>query len=276
MKTILAPTDFSDTANNAIDYAVEIAKINKAKLILFHAYDVPVIPAELSVALTVDEIENAAMNGLKLIANSIHQKHGEELEIQCSCKCGFAVEEINLSAEENKADLIVMGMEGAGFLTEKIIGSTTTSLIKKAKFPVLAIDKQVKYKSIKKIALACDYVEANDKSAIRSLKEFINLFQSQLYVINVIDRSEIEYNVKKEVAAIKIEQLLETFPHSSHYIKNTDVIEGINTFIDEKAIDMLVMIPRTHTVLYNLFREPNTKRMAFHSKIPLLALHDKK
>jgi len=40
MKTILVPTDFSKIARNAIDYAVEIAKLTKAKLILFHVYHV--------------------------------------------------------------------------------------------------------------------------------------------------------------------------------------------------------------------------------------------
>jgi nucleotide-binding universal stress UspA family protein len=38
MKTLLVPTDFSAIAQNAIDYAIEIATLTKSKIILFHAY----------------------------------------------------------------------------------------------------------------------------------------------------------------------------------------------------------------------------------------------
>ena len=35
MKTILVPTDFSDAANNAAEYAIKLAKEIKAQVVLF-------------------------------------------------------------------------------------------------------------------------------------------------------------------------------------------------------------------------------------------------
>jgi hypothetical protein len=35
-----------------------------------------------------------------------------------------------------------------------------------------------------------------------------------------------------------------------------------------------VMIARNHSIISRLFREPHTKEMAFHSKVPLLTLHE--
>jgi nucleotide-binding universal stress UspA family protein len=276
MKTILVATDFSKIAQNAIDYAVEIAKLSKAKLILFHVYNVPVIPAEIPIALPMDEIEKETMLSLKKIETSIHLKHGKNLPIECKCVCGFPVEEINLFSKENKIDLIVVGMEGegTGYLTERLIGSITTSLIKKAKCPVIAIDKRVKFKRIKKIALACDYEETHNKSALAPLKEFAHLFKSHIYVLNVVPELETAPAMNIAVAGIKLEHSLEDVDHSFHQTKNEDVIEGINDFVDTNKMDMIVMIPGMHTVLKDMFREPNTKRMAFHTKIPLLALHE--
>lgn len=274
MKTILVPTDFSKAAHNAIDYAAEIAKLTKAKLILFHVYHVPVVPSEVPIVPSMDEMEKNSLDGLKKIERNIHLKHGNKFAVECKCRCGFPVDEINLFTEENKIDLIVMGMEGTGYLTEKLIGSVTTSLIKKAKCPVLAIDKYVKFRSIKKIVLACDYTETNNKSILNPLKEFANLFKSHIYVLNVVRELETIPTINEAVAGIKLDHLLEGVNHSFHYAKSEDVIEGINDFVEEKKIDMVIMIPRMHTALQNLFHEPNTKRMAFHTKVPLLTLHD--
>jgi nucleotide-binding universal stress UspA family protein len=275
MKTILAPTDFSDTASNAINYAVEIAKLSGAKLVLFHVYSVPIIPVETSMVITADEVEKDAMHALRELAREIHLKNGKELIVECVCRFGSSVKEINYFADEHQSDLIVMGIEGSSaYLTEKIIGSTTTAVIKKSRRPVMAIDKNVKYRSIKKIALACDYHEMKNPAPINFLKELTALFQSKLFVINVVNELQPVSDAGKDIAAMKLEQMLGSCDHISYPLENEDVIEGINHFVDDKAIDMVVMIPQKHSVLKNLFNASHTKRMAFHSKVPLLTLQE--
>jgi nucleotide-binding universal stress UspA family protein len=275
MKTILAPTDFSPTAKIAINYAVEIAKHAKAKLILFHVFPVPFVPAEAPITPPVDEIEKECMEDLKSIEKKLRMKHGDSITIECACSCGFPVEEINRYAEENEIDLIVMGMEGAGYLTEKMIGSITTSLIKKAKRPVLAIDKHIKFRAINKIALACDNAEAKDKSILDPLKELALLFKSHIYVVNVVPESEVIASVDKSFSNfIKVNGLLKGIDHSFHFTSNDDVVDGINNFIDDQKIDLIVIIPRVHSILKQLFHPPVSKHMVFHTKVPLLALHE--
>jgi nucleotide-binding universal stress UspA family protein len=273
MKKILVPTDFSKTASNAIDYAVEIAKITKARLILFNVYSIPVVPAEIPILMPVEEIKKDTLGSLKKIEEEIHRKHGTDLIIECDCRQGFPVEEINDFAEENKADLIVMGMEGTGYLTEKLIGSITTSLIKKAKCPVLAIDKLVRFREIKNIVLACDYTKTN-KTVLAPLKELAQLLKSHVYILNVVPELESVAALTKAIEGIKLDHALENVVHTFHYSRHENITEGINDFVNEKKIDMVVMIPRAHSLFQNLFHESNTKRMAFHTKVPLLALHE--
>ncbi|MCX6182281.1 MAG: universal stress protein [Bacteroidetes bacterium] len=273
MKSILIPTDFSPIANNAIAYAVEIAKLSEAKLILFHAYQLPVVSSDVDNIMPIEDFEKTIVLGLKKNVREIQQNYGVDLIVEYSSSLGIAEEEINRFAEENDVNLIVMGMEGANYLSEKIIGSTTTSLIKKATCPVLVIDKKVQYQSIKNIALACDYSKPNHKSTIKKLKEFTRLFNAKLHVINVVNEEELVPSSDEAAGGIRLEHLLEDVEHSSFYIKNNDVVDGINKFVDEESIDMLVMIPHRHTTLQNIFHEPNTKRMAFHTKVPLLTLH---
>jgi nucleotide-binding universal stress UspA family protein len=273
MKTILAPTDFSKIARNAIDYSVELAKITGAKIILFNVFQIPMIPAEVPIMLPIDEIQKNTMDALNKIKKDIISEHTDNLLIECKCISGFPVEEINRSAKENKVDIIIMGMAGAGYLTEKLIGSITTSLIKKAKCPVLAIDKYVKFRRVEKIVLACDYAEIDNKCILEPLEEFVYLFKAHLYILNIIGPLE-RVTMSKAVSSVKLERLLEGTSHSFHYKENEDVVKGINDFVEENKIDMVVMIPRIHNVFKNFFQEPHTKSMAFHTKIPLLALHE--
>lgn len=273
MKTILVPTDFSKIARNAIDYAVEIAKITKAKLILFNVYNLPVVPSEGPAALNMDELEQESNRELKKIERSIHNKHGESLKIECKSSRGFPVDEINYYTEEHPVDLIVMGMAGAGYLSEKIIGSIATSMIKKAKCPVLVIDKTVKFKKPETIVLACDYREVGNKNILEPLIELSKLFNARIEVLHVVPELETVPSVSKTLERIKFDHMLVSTNHRFHTTPNADVIDGINEFTNHIKADMVVMIPRMHSGFERFFFEPNTTRMAFHTGVPFLALH---
>lgn len=275
MKTILVPTDFSSVADNAINYAAEIGKLTKSKIILFHAFHVPYMAGEMQVVMpSIAELESSCLEGLEKIQQRLNWHYGKNLAVECVCRFGFALDEINTYAEEHNADLIVMGMQGAGYLAEKLIGSLTTSLMQKAKRPVLAIDKDVKYRSIKKIVLACDYTETDNGKVLEPLKEFAELFKSHVYVLNVVGKPAPVPSYKEAVSDfVQLDHALEELDHTFHYLQNDEVVEGINAFVSERKMDMVVMIPHKHTILKNIFSETNTKKMAFHSKVPLLALH---
>lgn len=274
MKTILVPTDFSAVAQNAIDYAVEMAKVSKAKLILFHVYHVPVVPSEIPVALPMDEVEKESMKKLKKIAKKIQSGQGKKVAVECKCQLGFAVEEINSFAEANKTELIIMGTEGTGYLKEKLMGNITTSLIKKAKCPVLAIDRNVKFRNVKKIALAFDYSSMDYASVLAPLMKIVKLFSSHVYVLNVLPEPKAILAIDKAVEGIKLDHLLDKAEHSFHYSENDDVVDGVNDFVKAKKIDMVVMIPKSTSVMKSFFHSSNTKRLAFHTDVPLLALHE--
>lgn len=274
MKTILVPTDFSACADNATEYAIEIAKLTGARIILFNVYQNQAVPAEVPILLPIEQIAAGIMETLKKKTEDLQKKHHNKVKVDYKSAWGFPAEEIKLFSEKNKVDLVVMGMAGAGFLKEKIIGSVTTALIRNAKCPVLAIDQHVKFRNIKRIALACDYAETNNRSVLAPLKEFAQLFKSHIYVVNVVPDTEAVATITKAVAGIKLDHVLENVEHSFHYKENKNVAEGINDFVDENKIDMVVMIPREHATIRSLFSEPETKRVAFHTKIPLLALHE--
>jgi nucleotide-binding universal stress UspA family protein len=275
MKKIIIATDFSKISDNAINYGVEIAKLKNCQIVLMHILSVPIITSEAQMYIPpLDEMKKDCESLLEQAKKKIILKNGNVLEIECVCIIGFAVEEINRYAKDNKVDLIVIGMHGADYLTEKVIGSTTTSLISEAKCPVLAIDEKVKFKSLKKVVLAFDYIETTNRSILNPLKEFVHLFNSHVYILHVINDLNKAPTISEAVTGIKLERTLSDISHSYHYIRNEDVVDGINDFVAIQKMDMVVMIPRKHSFFKNVFNESKTKRTAFHSKVPLLTIHE--
>jgi nucleotide-binding universal stress UspA family protein len=273
MKTILVTTDFSKCSNNALRYAIELAKKKKAKIILFHAYFAPIFPGEIPVKYASEEIKNESISKLKKIANHVHNSHkGIQVEIQFGF--GIPKDKILECAEKNKVDLIVMGLQGSGYFVEKLIGSVTTSLIQQSHFPVLVINDRIKFKAIKRIVLAFDYAEIKSDHLMPLIKEFADQ-DSELFVFNVV-KSELQAisSVSKAVEGMRLARSMDNLQHSFHYSEDEDIVNGINRFVTEKKIDMMVMVPREHTALHKLFNEPQTKRMAFHTAIPLLTIKE--
>lgn len=275
MKTILVATDYSEVSLNSVNYAAEMAVHTNSKLILFHAFHAPVILSEMPVAMpTMTELERDTKKQLKKIEKKLKTHFGEKLNVSVDFRCGLAVDEIIDYVKEHTVDLVVIGMHGAGLITEKMIGSTTTSLIAQANFPVLSVDSKLEYRALKRIALACDYMEIKNKEILDPVKKLVKSFKSHLYILNVLNKTDIRPTIEEAIVGVKLENAVEDINHSFHYIKNDDVVEGINTFASINKIDLIVMIPRKHNLFKSLFKESTTKRMAFHSSIPLLTIHE--
>jgi nucleotide-binding universal stress UspA family protein len=271
MKTILAPTDFSKVSKNAVDYAAEIAKRTKATLILFHAYLPPVMVSDVPTMIPLtNDLEKKGLRALRRIATNLNLKHGKMLKIEVVCKYGAAVSSINDIAKERKADLIVIGLQGAGLLEEKLVGSITTDLIKKSEIPVLSIGKNVKFKNIKSIAFATDFLRLSNESVLDPLKEMAGVFKAHIYIFHVIHEDSVIPTVTEAVQGVKLDHALKGYDHSFHACINKKITEGISDFVKAQKIDMVVMIPRKRSILQTVFNKRETKKVAFQSTIPLL------
>jgi len=275
MKTILAATDFSPCASNSVEYAAELAHVMQAKLILFHACHVPLIGTEIPVEIaTMDDVEKKGLEELSGIAARLQQRYSNLLDIECVCKCGFAVDEINQQAHTEKADMIIMGMHGAGFLSEKLLGSITTSVLSDATCPVMVINDKVSFHTIKKIVLACD-VENDSLYLPEPLRKLALFFKAHIFVLDVVPAA---VTVPSELGEIRdLGNFIRQFSgisHSFHFWKGENPVSGINDFVAEEKMDLVVMMPHQRPFLSRLFHSSNTKHMAFHSQVPLLVLKD--
>jgi nucleotide-binding universal stress UspA family protein len=273
MKKILAPTDLSPIADNAMNYAAALAMDMNATLVLMHCAHVPVSTGETPIIMiTMDELEKNSADALGERKETLLGKF-PKLNIETHGCVGFAVEEIGNYVKENKVDLVVMGITGGGKLTEVLIGSTATSVMKHTEVSVLIVPGDARYHTPEKVALACDLKKVVHADGFNVMKELVNHFHSHLEVLNVVKPNE-QAGLDEAVAGISLESILEDMEHTLHFNEDEDILHGIEEFINTHHIDMITMVSRKHKALDQFLHGSFTKKLAFHTHVPLLAIHE--
>ncbi len=270
MRHILAPTDFSETANNAVRYAVQLAAEIHADLTILHSYHLPTPVGEAPmIVITADELERDSKTRLEQLAKEVNSS--SKINIRTVTRIGFAEEEIIDFAGEEKVDLILMGIKGSGKLNQVLIGSSTTGVIKRMKYPVLVVPDKYTYKKLQHVAYASDYKKIDEEKNLGLLKQFCKTFNSRLSIVNVVKPHAVP-TIDNAIAGMNLESFLEDISHESFYPENEDIESGLNEFIDARNPDILVMLPHKHNFLQRILGESHTRHMTFQAKIPLLAL----
>ena len=59
-----------------------------------------------------------------------------------------------------------------------------------------------------------------------------------------------------------------------YFIKKSDFYVAVDEFIDDHKIDIMITIPKHQSNSTSLFKSSHTKRLAYHSHIPILAAHE--
>jgi nucleotide-binding universal stress UspA family protein len=268
---ILVPTDFSPVANNALKYAIGLGKKTNAFIHLLHVQHVPVIdpsyPAD-TYQMMMREMEDITKTGFER-EEMILKDSG--VNYQFHDITGFVNDEVITFSKENHIDLIVMGTTGASGLQEILVGSNTASVIGKSEIPVMVIPSTASYKEAKHILYSSDYTEP-EFPAVSRLMYFASLFNARVTILHVKTNFDKYFNSEQNFFVRNRSNI----SHEDITIVNTEdmeVTEAIEKHIADHNVDMLVMAKHSRSFFDRLFHRSISKRMAYHTNIPLLVLH---
>jgi nucleotide-binding universal stress UspA family protein len=272
MKTFIVPTDFSPAGLNAAEFAAQLAGQFGARLILFHAYMMPTPVSEVPyVMATVEELQKENVEELRKVADFVQQQY--KVETEQIVRIGVASDEIRQLTKEYNADLVVMGIKGAGGL-DKIIGSTTINAIRKIKIPVLVIPHDASFRLIKDIVYATDFSYETNATLFAPLKELANKFRAKIHILNIEKHRE-KVAVEEVAGKQGTQSLFEDIDHEFVTVSSDSVTHGISEYLQSKPGQLLVMVAHKHGFFERIFSRSQTTAMAYETHIPLLILQDK-
>lgn len=139
-KTILVPTDFSEHADQALEYAAALGVQLGATLHLLHV--VSIVPGgvpELGVAYSAVMIDSLTKEGQAALEARAARYRDRVALGATRLEVGDARDTIDRVASELDADLIVMGTHGRRGIRRILLGSVAETVVRSAPCPVLTI-----------------------------------------------------------------------------------------------------------------------------------------
>ncbi|MFZ0489280.1 MAG: universal stress protein [Salegentibacter sp.] len=267
MRTIIAATDFSEEAENALEYAGALAKETGARILLFNSFELPLHTADSLLSVeTVEYLQDENRQFLEKRSEELAEKYKIRVDIKLDFMKDVADQLEHIFTQE-KADLILMGMASKS-LAQDIFGNTTTAAITKLKYPVLAIPREVQFRKIQKILFACDEPAKVPASVMEKISGIAGIFDASIEIFHVENKTESLQQESREVLEVGFKQ-------TNHVYKNVtaqEIIGAIEKESEEIKADLLVMLPQKYGFWESLIHRSKTRVMASGASLPLLSI----
>jgi nucleotide-binding universal stress UspA family protein len=283
MKKILVPTDFSLPATHAMDLAVRLAKANGAEIRAIHSVDVPSTwqDARFTNALLASRT-TASQHALYPEARErvgAARQHLEDLTLAIGKKgvkatytltTNTAWKEIIAAASTMRADLIVMGTQGAGAVKEAFMGSHAQRVIRSAAMPVITL-REAPPTRIANIALLVDPADKGIDKPIRRVMDTMRDMRVRFHLVHV--NTPNRFSDTDSILG-QLHQLARRLDPTmrinscAHYT----VAEGGLAFARREGMDMIALVTHGRTAPAALFDPSVAETIANQSDRPVLTL----
>lgn len=252
IKKIVVPTDFSASADLAMEYVAELTKDYPDKEVTFiHVTD--------QVTAGLEERLEGIKKEFKVLS---------EASCHALYKIGDLTEEILGFQREHGCDLILMGTEGRE--GEEVL-SRGADMMLEADCPVMLIPASTSSKTVRNIALALDKEAIEDSASLEVLHGLAREKDAKIHVITIDTEEKGEYKVLETNENI-LDYYLETLDWKYIFPGSKDIEKGINDYVEQNNIDLLTILPRNHARKNEPSKGKLTKVLSLHSKVPVLAI----
>lgn len=278
MRTILIPTDFSQNAMHAMNYAIQLYKCQRTHFYFLHAYADEVYGpfknnSKESIAEKKIISQKKAKQSLEQIIGELSQKHhNPKHNFEGIAAFESLVNAVNNLANQKNIDLVIMGTQGLTANKEITFGSHTVQVFKYVQCPVLAIPEHYEYRQPKKIAFPTNYMLPYKRRELNLLNTLAAEFKSKIYCLYISDFEDLSHRQVDNKRFLQ-ESLADAFLFfESVPVKNRS--EAIMEFISQNEIDLLVMVNSRHSFLEDMLYRSTVDEIGLHPKVPFLVMQN--
>lgn len=261
MHRVIIPVDFSETSLTAARFAAQmLAGREDILAVIYHNYE---SHDDYDICHNFQEtLKKEFLNaGVK--------------SVQCANDMGGdLIDNISRLAESIKATLIVMGITGKSAIRQIMFGSNTLKLLDKNQYPVMIIPQDAVYKGINNVGFASDLKNVETTTPSLLITAVLEMFNPKLHFVHVTRESYDSVPVKIEVEKDKLKEMFNRFETGFFFIALHDFYKALDKFVKDHSIDMMITVPKHQSNSSSLFKSTHTKRMVYHSHIPVLAAHE--
>jgi len=261
MTTVIVPVDFSDTSLNAARYAAAFLKGHaEVTIILYHSYS------------GSDEAVKAGEQ-LESLKTELIAGYGVNVEVLNHEESDF-VDGLERAARHRRANLVIMGITGKSAIKQVLFGSNTLKMAETKACPVLIVPESASFDKMENVMLTSDYKDTLNTTPSVPIKEFLSIYNPKLHVVNVDKDHYISLTEEYEKQKQDMRSLLGEFNPEFYFMRMFEIDEALNMFADDYKIDLIIAVQKNHSFMERLFKTSRTKQFAYHSKLPILVIHE--
>src|SRR5687767_13868032 len=261
MNTVIVPVDFSPTSINAARYAIQLMTGHYGvSMILYHLYEKSNQSAE-------------ATKKLEELKKELSDSGIVKIETLCEHGSDF-IDELEKLVRHRQADLVIMGITGRSAIAQTLVGSDALKMVERKVCPVLIIPPKASYKEVKNVLLTSDFKNVLASTPSVPIKKMLKTFRPNLHIINVDSNHYVALTEDYQTERSQLKEMFSEFNPEFYFLGWYDVDEAINQFATDKNIDFIIVIHKEHSLVSKIFGKSHTKALAYHSSVPVLALHE--
>lgn len=277
MTKVLVPFDFSEQAQNALDFTTLLTdKFENVEVIVLHVIEVPSSSGmgTMGGGDVMPEMENQIffielLDRRKQEFKELESKYaGNSYKLSTKIVMGNAFKNISSSIIDENPDLVVMGSKGSDGIEEVFIGSNTEKVVRTSHCPVITIKASTSPEKIKKIVFANDFREGQEDLA-EKIKGLQKWFDADLYLVIINTPGSFE-STRDSAKRIKLFANTYQIKHAVAEIYNSNSEEaGIVEFAEDIDADLIAMATHGRTGLVHLFTGSIAEDVVNHAKRPV-------
>lgn len=281
-RKILLPTDFSENASKAIDYALELYKDQECVFYLLNVFFI--VPNNIESLIGMEPGSDLFEATKKKSEDQLHELLSQvAFNDNGNTKHSFQIistfnepfQAINTAVEDKDIELIVMGTRGQTNVRSKIFGSTAIDVMENIRnCPVIVVPQLSKCAIPKEIVFPTNYKTSVKKQELKHLINIAQISNASIKILHVSEDGKLnnqQTNNKK-----LLDEYFEEVSHSFHLLSQLSVPAAINCFVESRESDMVAFINSKHSFFASIFNQPLVKGIAYDSKVPILVMHDLK
>ena len=275
MKKFLVPTDFSETSKNAARYAVELAQDDpQTTIILYNIYDKLAPGSDGSLLTESDEDRKKVLNQALLnLEIELHEISTVRIEYVAE-EGNSLVESIERYVRYNGINVVIMGITGATKLEQVFFGSNALNMARQGVCPVIIVPPKAQFKKIKNVMLLSDFKNVKSTTPVAQIKQILDIFKPNLHIVNVDSEHHVQLTEEYKIERDWLDKTFSDYKPEFYFIRMYDFLDAANSFTSDHNIDLIVTVPRKHSFLTGLYKTSHTKKLAYHSHIPVAAIHE--
>lgn len=275
LQRVVVPTDFSELADNAYQFALDLARQQQATVQLIHIHQptatVPSMPHPASEQVDLLNQKRSLMR-YRLSGNSGNSRFPspEGVPVEDLILTGSVVEELKSLSRLEQTDLIVMGTTGENRANGRLWGSISSTVARKASCPVLLVPPFVRYQGFSRIVYASNFQKGEER-LWPLVMDWATRFGADVHFVHIEENELHGYSVQRTSSG--------HFPNAGRplfhlaTVDSSDMLDGLSQYAEEQEADLLIMATPHRRFLEDWFHRSATRRMIFNTTIPLLVMH---